>query len=179
MAIVAADILFKFSEKSGTAGNQNAGTAAGSLGKYISTTQPADATLGNIFDDVSGDDNAASDVEYRCLFVHNNHVTLTLQSPILWIDAETAGGADIAIAVDDLAASPIGQAAAQADEVADEDTAPTGETFASPTTKGGGIAMSDIPAGECRAVWVRRTAADTVALDNDGVTIKVEGDTEA
>ena len=179
MAIVAADILFKFSEKSGTTGNQNAGTAAGSLGKYISTTEITDATLNNLFDDVSGDDNAASDVEYRCLFVHNAHATLTWQSPILWISAETAGGADIAIAVDDIAASPIGQSAAQADEVADEDTAPTGETFTSPTTKGGGIALSDIPAGECRAIWLRRTATNSAALDNDDATIKVEGDTAA
>jgi len=179
MAIVATDILFKFSVKTGTAGNQTVGTAAGSLGKYISTTEITDATLNNLFDDVSGDDNAASDVEYRCIFVHNNHGTLTWQAPFLWINAETAGGANIAIAVDDLAASLIGQVTAQADEVVAEDAAPTGETFTSPTTKGGGIAMSDIAAGECRAIWVRRTTANTTALDNDDVTLKIEGDTAA
>lgn len=52
MAITATDILFKFSVKTGAAGNSTAGTAGGSLGKYISTTQITDNTLNNLFDDV-------------------------------------------------------------------------------------------------------------------------------
>ena len=179
MAIVAADILFKFSVKTGTAGNQTVGTADGSLGKYISTTQITDATLHNLFDVVTGDENAASDVEYRCIFVHNAHATLTWQTPFVWLSAETAGGANIAIAIDGLAASAIGAAPAQADEVANEGTAPTGETFSSPTTKAGGLALADLPAGQCRAIWLRRSAANSAALDNDDVTVRVEGDTAA
>lgn len=179
MAITAADIKFKFSVKTGSAGNSTAGTAAGSLGKYISTTEITDATLHNLFDVVTGDENAASDVEYRCIFVHNAHATLTWQSPVVWLSAEVAGGCTAAIAVDGVAASAIGSASAQADEVANEGTAPTGESFSSPTTKGTGLALSDIPAGQCRAIWIRRTAANTAALDNDGVTIRVEGDTAA
>lgn len=180
MAITATDILFKLSVKTGAAGNSTAqGDVNESLGKYISTTQITDATLNNLFDDVSGDENAASDVEYRCIFVHNAHATLTWQSPVVWLSAETAGGANIAIAIDDLAASPIGQAGAQADEVADESTAPTGEAFTSPTTKAGGLALANLPAGQCRAIWVRRSATNSAALDNDDVTIKVEGDTSA
>ncbi len=179
MAIVSGDILFKLSVLTGSAGNSTAGTPAGSLGKYISTTAITDASLNNLFDDVSGDDNAASDVEYRCFFVHNNHGSLTLQSPVVWMSAEVGGGAAAAIAVDGVAASAIGAAPAQADEVADEDTPPSGESFSSPTTKGTGLALSDIASGYCRAIWVRRTAADTGAVDNDGVTIRVEGDTAA
>lgn len=179
MAITSTDILFKLSTKSGTAGNQNSSTPAESLGKYISTTQVTDSSLNNLFDDVSGDENAASDVEYRCIFVHNNHGSLTLQSAVAWLYSETAGGANIAIAVDDLAASPIGQAGAQADEIADEDTAPSGESFSSPTTKAGGISVGNIAAGYCRAIWVRRTALAGGALNNDDVVLRVEGDTAA
>ena len=62
MAIVAGDILFKFSVKTGSAGDSTAGNAGGSLGKYIPTTEITDATLNNLFDDVSGDENAASDI---------------------------------------------------------------------------------------------------------------------
>ena len=179
MAITATDILFKFSVKTGSAGNTVVGTAAGSLGKYISTTEITDNTLNNLFDDVSGDENAASDVEYRCIFVHNAHGTLTLQNAVVWLSAETAGGATAAIAVDGIAASPIGQAGAQADEVTDESTAPSGESFTAPTSKGTGLSVGNLPAGQCRAIWVRRTAANTAALDDDSVTIRVEGDTAA
>ena len=180
MAIVAGDILFKLSLKTGAAGNAAAQPDVNeSLGKYISTTAITDATLNNLFDDVSGDENAASDVEYRCIFVHNAHATLTWQSVVVWLSAEVAGGANAAIAIDGVAASAIGAAAAQADEVANESTAPTGEAFSSPTTKATGLSLGNLAAGYCRAVWIRRTAANTAALDNDGVTVKAEGDTSA
>ncbi len=178
MAILTTDILFKFSVVA-AAGNTTGGTPATSLGDQISTTQITAATLNNLFDDVSGDENAASDVEYRCYFVHNNHATLTWQSPVVWLSAETANGASCQIAIDDLAASPIGQASAQADVIADESTAPGAGVgaFSAPTTKATGLALGNIAAGSCRAIWVKRTAANTAALDNDDVSIKVEGDT--
>ncbi len=180
MAIVAGDILYKLSVVAG-AGNTTGGTPATSLGDQISTTQITDATLNNLFDDVSGDENAASDVEYRCIFVHNAHATLTWTTVVVWLSAETAGGASCAIAVDDFAANPIGQASAQADAIADESTAPGAGVgaFSSPTTKGTGLALGNIAAGYCRAIWVKRTAANTAALDNDDVTIRCEGDTSA
>lgn len=180
MPIIAADILYKLSLKTGTAGNQAAQPNVNeSLGKYISTTQITDATDNNLFDDVSGDENTALDVEYRCFFVHNAHGSLTWTAPFVWLSAEVAGGANAAIAIDGVAASPIGQAGAQADEVANESTAPTGETFSAPTTKGTGLALSNLIAGNCRAIWVRRTATNSAALAADGVTIRVEGDTAA
>ncbi len=180
MAITATDILYKFSVVA-AAGNTTAGTAATSLGDQISTTQITDATLNNLFDDVSGDENAASDVEYRCIFVHNAHATLTWQTVVVWLSAETANGASIQIAIDDFAASAIGQASAQADVIADENTAPGAGvgSFSAPTSKGTGLSLGNIAAGYCRAIWVKRSAANTVALDNDDVTIRCEGDTSA
>src|SRR4028119_122318 len=124
MPITASDILLKFSVKTGSAGNSTVGTAAGSLGKYISTTQLTDNTLNNLFDDVTGDENAASEMEYRCFFVHNNHATLTYLDPKVWMSAEVANGAVAAIAIDSVAASAVGASAAQALEVVDENTAP-------------------------------------------------------
>lgn len=178
MAITATDILFKYSVAA-AAGNTTAGTAAGSLGDQISTTQITDATLNNLFDDVTGDENAASDVEYRGYFVHNAHATLTWVGPVAWISGEVAGGASAAIAVSGTATSAVGSASAQMETVANESTAPSGPTFSAPTTKGTGLALSDIPAGNVKGIWVRRTAANTAAVNNDGVTIRVEGDTAA
>lgn len=181
MPIVEADILYKYSTKVGTAGNQNAGNATGSLGKYISTTPITSAQLNNLFDDVTGDENAASESEYRCLFVHNAHATLSLQNAVAWLSAEVANGADVAIAIDDIGPVAIGQAGAQADEIADEDTAPGAGVgaFSAPTTKGTGLALGTIGPGQCRAIWIRRTTANRAALDNDGATLRVEGDTAA
>jgi hypothetical protein len=179
MAITAADIKFKLSVKTGSAGNSTAGTTGGSLGKYISTTEITDATLHNLFDLITGDENAASDVEYRAYFVHNSHATLTLYSPVVWISSETAGGASAAIGVDTTAASAVGASSAQAIEVADEGTAPSGVSFSAPTSKATGLAVGDLAAGQVRAIWVRRTAANTAPLDLDGVVIRVEGDTAA
>lgn len=179
MAIVAGDLHVRHSTKVGAAGNSNAGTPGGSLGKYISTTDVTDATLHNLFDKVTGDENAAGDTEYRCVFLYNAHGSITLESVVAWISAQVALGADIAIGVDPTAASAIGSASAQAVEVVDENTAPAGVSFSTVTTKATGIAMGDIAAGFCRALWIRRSVSAAVALDADGATIRFEGDTAA
>lgn len=179
MAIASSDLLFKFSVTTGSAGDSTAGTAAGALGKYVSTTQLTDATLHNLFDVITGDENAASTVDYRGIFIHNNHATLTLTGPVVWLQSETAGGANIAISVDTTAASAKNSASAQMKTIANETTAPASQTFTSPTNKAGGIALGDIPAGQVKGIWVRRSATNSAALDLDGVIIRVEGDTAA
>lgn len=178
MAITATDILFKFSVAA-AAGNTTAGTPAGSLGDQISTTAITDASLHNLFDVITGDDNAASDIEYRCLFVHNAHGSLTWENVVVWLSAEVAGGAVAAISVDATGVTALGSASAQAKTIADENTAPATQTFTSPTTKGTGLAIGNIPAGSVAAIWIRRSAANTAAVDSDGVTIRCEGDTAA
>lgn len=177
MPIESSEILYKYSVKTGAAGNSQSGTAAGSLGKYISTSQITTGQLNNLFDDITGDENAASDDEYRCIFVHNSDPALTLQSAKLWISSEVGGGADCSIAVSGTAASAIGASAAQAEEIADEDTVPTGPSFTAPTTKATGISVGDVAAGYCRGIWIKRLATNSAALNNDGVTVRVEGDT--
>lgn len=176
-AIVAGDILWKYSTTAGAAGNSTAGTAAGSLGKYISTTAWAGGTINDLFDNVSGAENAASTVDYRCIFIHNSNAANTYENVVAWISAEVAGGTSIAIGVDTTAASAIGSASAQAVQIASETTAPAGISFSSPTTQGAGISIGNIPVGNCRAIWIRRTAANTSALSGDGVTLSVAGDT--
>ena len=178
MPIAASDIKRRLSVKTGSAGNSTAqGDPNASLGKYISTTDITDATLHNLFDIVSATENEALDVEYRCIFVYNSHSTLTWGSAVCWISAETASGASIAIGVDTTAASAVGSASAQALEVANESTAPVGVTFSSPTTQGTGISIGSLTAGQCRAIWIRRTCANTGAVDTDGVTLSFSGTT--
>jgi hypothetical protein len=177
--IASSDILFKFATTAGSAGNSGAGAANTSLGKYISTTQVTDATLNGLFDDVTGAENAALESEYRCVFVHNAHATLTLLSPVLWIASEVAGGAVCAIGLDPAGATAIGSAPVQAATIADENTAPAGVTFTAPTTKATGLALPSLAPGQCAAFWVKRTTTNSAAQNGDGVGWRVEGDTNA
>jgi hypothetical protein len=179
MAITAADIHFRLTTTAGTAGNQNAGTPAGSLGKYAANNDLTDATLHNLFDIISGDENAASTVDYRAVGIYNANAALTWQAPKAWISSETAGGASAALGADTTAASAIGSATAQLLQIANELTAPAGVTFTAPTTKTAGVALSDIAATFVKGLWVRRTAANTTPVDTDGAVVTVEGDTSA
>ncbi len=179
MAIASGDLLFKLSVTTGSSGNTTAqGNVNNSLGKFMSTTQITDATLNNLFDNISGDENASGIIDYRCLFVHNNHASLTLQSAVVWMSAEVSGGASGAIALDGSGVVTKG-ATGQAQSIANETTAPTGLSFSAPTTKGAGLAIGDIAAGSCQAIWVKRMAGNTIAVDADGLSIKLEGDSAA
>lgn len=184
MPIVAGDLLFKLSTTAGAAGNTTAqGDPNASFGKYISTTQVSGTALNNLFDDISGAENAASDVEYRCFFLHNNHGSLTYQNAVVYLSGgDPAGGANVAIAVDSTAASAIGSGTAQALEIADEGDSGTvlsGLTFSAPTTAGTGLALGNIGPGQCRAIWVRRSATNSAAVTAETVTLAVSGDTAA
>lgn len=179
MSIVAADILIKGSVTTGAAGDSTAQTVAGSnLGKYMATTQPADATLNNLFPDTTGAENAASQVDYQCIFVHNSHATLTYQSCVVWVNAQVAGGVGYDIALDSTAVSAHGASSAQALTIANKNTAPAAITFAGTAVSlGTALSIGDLTPGQVKAVWLKRTAANTVAVPNDGATIEFSGDT--
>jgi len=182
MPIIASDIKLKLSTKSGAAGNSLAqANPNASLGKYISTTEIVTATSNNLFDNVSGAENAASAVDYRCIFVHNSHASIDLENAGIYISSQVSGGTVLAIAIDDIAASAIGASSAQAFVATNETTDPDAGVgaFSSPTSSGTALSLGTIPFGFCRAVWVRRTAANTAAVDDDGGTIVVFGDTAA
>ena len=168
MAIVSGNIKFYLS-----GGAENADPNA-SLGGIISSTEVSGTALNNIFDDVSGDESTPGDIEYRGIYVKNTHGTLTLQGAKLWLESEVASGAAIAIA---LAGEGVN---ATMETIATEQDAPVGESFTSPTSKGTGLSMGDIAAGQRYGFWLRRTVgAATPAQNADGVTPRVEGDTAA
>lgn len=182
MAIVAADIKFKYAVKTGSAGNSTAGTAGGSLGKWISTTAVS-AGLHTLFPKITGAQNAGGQVDYLCVFVHNSHASITLTDAVVWFDGgDPAGGANVAVAVDSTAASLIGASSAQALE-ASTTTAPgasiTGLTYATPASAATGVSLGDIQAGKCRAVWIRRTATNSVAVAGEQIKLAVTGGTVA
>ena len=162
MAILTTDIIYRLS-----GGAANSDPAASLGGAKSSTAMPA-----GIFDDVSSAEATAGDIEYRCIYVHNNHGTLTLQAPKIFIQANTPSATTtVAIGLGTSAQGGTEQT------VANEGTAPSGVSFSEPADFATGIALGDIPPAGHRAVWIRRTITAGTAAANDGFTLRVTGDT--
>lgn len=162
MAIASTDIQYRLS---GGAGNT---VPAASLGGAKSTT----VANASIFDDVSSAEAVAGDTEYRCVYVHNAHGSLTLTGAVLWIPSNTPSPTttfDVGVGTSSVNSTE--------QAVADENTAPAGVTFAAAASQAAGVALGDIPAGQSRAVWLRRTVQAGTSAVSDSATIRVTGDT--
>lgn len=169
MPITATDIQYRLS---GGAGNADPNA---SLGGIMSTTQITTASLHNLFDQVSGDEAAAGDVEYRGIYVLNNHGTLTWEAVFAWISSQTSSP-DTALAIA-LAGEGVN---ATMETIANESTAPVGESFTAPASKAAGLSMGDIAAGQRYGIWIRRTVtAAAAAFNTDTTILSTEGDTAA
>ena len=169
MPIASSDIKIFLSGGSGNT-DPNA-----SLGGVKSSTEVTDNTLNNLFDDVSGTESNAGDTEYRCVYVYNNHGTLSMQNTHVYISSNTSSADttfDIALAGEGVNAT--------AETVVNENTAPVGESFSAPTTYAAGLDMGTIAAGQRYGLWIRRTVTAGAAADNaDTATIKYDCDTAA
>lgn len=152
---------------SGGAANAN---PAASLGGVISTTVVG-ATL---FDDVSGDESASGDIEYRGVYVLNNG-DVDLINAKVWIQANTPSPDDaIAIALAGEGTN------ATMETVANENTAPVGESFTAPADFATGLSIGTLAAGQRFGVWVRRTVnTGAAAFNANTFTLRVQGDTGA
>lgn len=174
MPIASGDIDFRLSVSAAAGDTTAQPDPNASLGDQVATTEITAATIGNLFDDVSGAESSAGDIEYRCLFVLNNHATLTLQNATVTVQSQTSGGGTIDIATDNIGPVAKGSGSAQAATIANESTAPTNvSAFAA-----GPLSLGNIGPGQVRAVWLRRTvSAGAGAVDPDGVVLRVTGDT--
>src|SRR5579863_3232887 len=137
-AIVSSDILFKLSAPGASSGNSIAGTAGSSWGNYISTTQLSNTPLDNLFADITGAQNAADQVDYACMFIHNNTSSgNSMLNTVAWLPLSlfVSGGANVALAADTFAASAIGSSSQQAVKITANTNAPAGVSgWVSPTS---------------------------------------------
>jgi hypothetical protein len=187
-AIVSTDILFKLSAPGAASGNSTSGSAGNSWGNYISTTQISNTPLDNLFTDITGAENAASQVDYACVFIHNNTSSgNSMLNTVAWLPLSlfVSGGANVALAADTFSASAIGTSSQQAVKITANTNAPAGVSgWVSPTNTApsypsytNGIQLGTIAPGYCIAVWIRRTATNSAPVNNDGFTIEVDLDT--
>lgn len=165
MPIVNTDIKYRLS---GGASNTLPGS---SLGGAKSSTEVST----DLFDDVSSGEASAGDTEYRCIYVHNAHGSLTMESTKIWIQANTPS-TDTAITIG------LGTSAINSTEqtVGDESTAPSGVSFSAPSAEGSALSIGNIPFGQHKAVWVKRVVnSSSAAYNNDNFTLRVKCDTAA
>ena len=135
-----------------------------------------DVTVGTLFDAVTGDEASAGAIEYRGVyFTNEDSTTGGLQSAYMWISAQTPGGDDISIA---LAGEGLN---ATMETIANYTTAPSGESFTAPASKGAGLSMGTITATTGKyGFWMKRNVpASTGAYNSNSFTISVEGDSGA
>jgi hypothetical protein len=132
---------------------------------------PTAATANSLFDDVSGAEETAGDTEYRGLYIRNTG-NVDAQNVVIWIQSNTAD-ADTQIAMA-LAGEGVN---VTIETIANENTAPSGETFTEPSTEGGGLSMGTIPANQHYGFWLRRTVNAGAGSSNDAFTIAAAFDT--
>jgi len=171
MAIIATDLLLRLS---GGAGNSDPDLA---LGGVMSTSTAISPTVAeeNMFSNVDGAEASAGSTKYRGNYILNNHGSLTLSNSVVWIPTNTPSS-DTVIAI---ALAGEGKDVTM-EVIANEDTAPSGETFTSPATKGAGLSTGDMAFSEFFGIWYRRiVSAASSAFDNDDWAFELEGDTPA
>ncbi|TFH33342.1 MAG: hypothetical protein E4G97_00775 [Deltaproteobacteria bacterium] len=160
MAIIAGDLKLYL-----TGGASNAVPAA-SLGGVISSVQFTDNTLDKLFASVTPAEAAAGSIKYRALSFKNTNGADTAYAAAIYISEETtAAGTTVALAYDSTGTQ----------DVATEDTAPTGLTFTTPLSLATAIALGDVAAAGVARIWFRRTvtAGAAQAADEGKITITV------
>lgn len=159
---------------SGGAANTSALAAlGGARSTQAGGVVPTSATANSIFDDVTGAEEQAGDVEYRCVYVYNSG-DVDAQATVVWLSANTVD-ADTQIAIG-LGTSGNG---ATEQTVANEGIAPSGVSFSEPSTEGAALSIGTLAAASHKAVWLRRTVAVAAGASADSFTFAAAFDTAA
>ena len=166
MAIITGDFVTRLS---GGAANAVGDAALGGA----KSANAAATTLDALFDLTTAAQAAAGTVEYRCIYLHNANAADTMTNAVFFMSANTPlAGTTIDIGIGSSALNGIEQT------IANETTAPTGVAFTAPTTAATGIALGNIPFGQHRAIWARRTVtAGALNSINDTYTIGYQCET--
>jgi len=208
MAVAASNIQFYYSTSASVRAQKgSASTAASSaaqgLGGYLSGASIADYnSTFNVFDNISGTESNAGDVEYRCILIYNTHSTSNLTGVSVWLgsgDDDDTGDPDIptdestnniALALDyhssDVASNGSGPGFPNSDSgqqmviIADEDTAPSGSVTSFSTShysSTSALGIGAINAGRAKAIWLKRTATGQ-ADDSWDFTVEILADSD-
>jgi len=147
MAIVAGDLKMYL-----TGGAANADPLL-SLGGVTSSVQFTDNTLDKLFASVGPAEALAGATKYRALTFKNTSALTAYAASIHISQESTSADTTVEIAYD----------ATGTQDVADEDTAPTGLTFSKPLSLATAIALGDIATNGTARIWFKRIVSATAA----------------
>ncbi len=126
----------------------------------------------NIFPDVTASEASTGDLEYRCVYILNDHPSETIATLNVWVGKQYAGEQDVAIAFDS------GGVGASAPVLADGDDSTdilSGLSFVSPSAEGSAISVTTIGPGVAVPLWIRRNiqwpVQNAVANDTFGIAM--------
>jgi hypothetical protein len=165
------DILTKLSAPNANAGNSQAGIPGYSWGNYMSFS-PVTNGLDNLFLDLTGPQNTQQQVDYACLFIHNNTSSFSSMTNVLaWLPLQLyIPGPLLALAADPVGVTSALSNTPQAVIITSAVIAPPGVTgWQSPVSQvpsfgnsyAGGIQLPNIGPQQCTALWVQRTAVNS------------------
>lgn len=148
------------------------------LGGAITATEITDATVANLFDNVSGAEARDGDTEYRAFYAKNTHATLTWQVVKHWIGSNTTSTDDTLNIGLDLAGVITTGAG---DSIADESTAPDpAVTFVAAVDEAAALSIGDMIPGSYILIWVKRiVSSSAAAIAANAATLNFTGDSEA
>lgn len=140
-----------------------------SLGGAMSSVAVVE-TLNGLFDDVSGAESEAGDVEYRCIYWKNESGG-SLENCHVYVPSQPSGDDSFKVGKD------LAGKNATADTVADEDTAPDpAVSFATAADYASGIDLGTMAANDYYGVWVERTVPSAATAGTSTWTIRARGE---
>jgi hypothetical protein len=106
-------------------------------------------TMNAVFDDITFADALTGMTDYRCIYVKNAHGSESMLSFRIWLEQDPVGASTMTIGVDP------GGVGFTANTIPNENTAPAGVTFSSPTINAP-LTLGGISAGSFAAFWIKR-----------------------
>jgi len=137
-------------------------------GGDASDTDITIATRSNeLFDNISALESLNGDVEYRCFYLKNTHGSDSLSDVRTWIRRQPTGQDEMDLSLDPAGignGSTTGVAIGPIDDEEDSGDDLTGLTFTRPSSQSAGLVIGTLAAGECAAIWLRRTVTSDTTL---------------
>lgn len=195
MAITADDLKYFKSDHGAQSDNNTRSQFVASLGGFVSVEELT-PNLHDLFDSVPSTEAASGRVEYRCIYLGNEHSVLTLWDPEVWIESNTASSLTrLEIAFDDIQDPNVASAAEELDNEQDLTDAGNGEigdklaglVWSLADGEGNAIPFPVSPtandnhlrANQSKALWIRRTIDAGAPAATETATLAFRGDTDA
>lgn len=145
------------------------------LGGLITAAAVVNATLENLFNNISSAEAKAGVTKYACVYVKNTHATLTWSAVKQWILQNTPSN-DTEVFIG------IGVSGVDGEEptIANELAAPAGVVFDLAADEATANNLPNLAKGEYHGFWVKLVVSpDAAAVALDNWKIRTKGDTPA